>query len=793
MNYFLRRRGEDLGGFSLEELHRRRESGELSGSEYVQQEGAPDWQPLDAVLREGYRVTPPQLPPPVPTAGPNPAIIGTIIVFGILIFVAMMVWYARLGFLATRNSLPGNQGIYTARPDGVAIASKKILWNKNTLTVADVNKRSAEFRTRQWLDGYEKRGERNPKCDGQIIQFLQTWIDSNYGGTKSTNSNALVQMSEQLAADTNCTDPLILTIIANNSLNQADVVPRYERALAIFPDSLHKAYPKFYATVCLTRELSNRPERISNLDYSALQLLPKCFADGSFTTTDQQEIAEIFINGWGYNFFYRNTTAVCKIAHEAGKNYKWLALVLDGEKNIIDAWRARGGGYADTVSEQGWQSFRADLFFARNDLTAAWKLHDDWPLAPERMIYVSLGDADIVEMRRWFDRTTVAQIDYPRAWSDFRWGLRPRWYGSEAAILALGKAAVDTGRFDTDVPRKFFDCVADVESESSLNPGEHLYGRADIWPELQKMYEGYISAVPDNRDGWRSTYAAVAYFAGKYDVARQQLQALNWKPLAWNLTGWNRDLSLMPLEVAARTGFLSNEIANAEYNFENNPAVAWTNYQFLSFDNRADNRTKEFIHDRLVTLELAQHLQKGEWINFLPAQAADPNWMFSLGKIQALSDGAVEAQSAPSGHVFYCRTQISTNFEVKGEFEVVQASEKNFFQAGVNFGDTTSDQNNWDSFRMRRYNGGDAASIGHAWTKSETFRFVTLDNATNTFDFIFKDGRATAVVNGTEIFHQARPVRTLEIVRGTFTIGLGANTQTGAIIRYRNVQLRQLN
>ncbi len=75
-----------------------------------------------------------------------------------------------------------------------------------------------------------------------------------------------------------------------------------------------------------------------------------------------------------------------------------------------------------------------------------------------------------------------------------RWGLRPRWYGSEAALLALGRTAINTGRFDTDVPRKFFDCVADVESEMELPAGRHnIYGRADIWPEFQKMYEGYIA------------------------------------------------------------------------------------------------------------------------------------------------------------------------------------------------------------------------------------------------------------------------------------------------------------
>ena len=89
-----------------------------------------------------------------------------------------------------------------------------------------------------------------------------------------------------------------------------------------------------------------------------------------------------------------------------------------------------------------------------------------------------------------------------------------------------------------------------------LPAGRHIYGRADIWPELQKMYQGYIAEPVQStgRNGWRTSYAVVAYFAGKYDLAREQLEALNWKPVPECLLNWGIDLSLMTLEVAARTG-----------------------------------------------------------------------------------------------------------------------------------------------------------------------------------------------------------------------------------------------
>ena len=70
MKYRVRRQGENLGLFSLEELRNRRTTGEFTGAEYIQDENRSDWQPLDLVLQQGYRVTPPPLPPAVSRGGP---------------------------------------------------------------------------------------------------------------------------------------------------------------------------------------------------------------------------------------------------------------------------------------------------------------------------------------------------------------------------------------------------------------------------------------------------------------------------------------------------------------------------------------------------------------------------------------------------------------------------------------------------------------------------------------------------------------------------------------------------
>jgi GYF domain 2 len=620
MNYRVRRQGESLGTFSLEELRRRLEAGELTGDEYVQCEGMSDWQPLNLVLQQGYRVAPPPLPSSVTTAGPNQAVIWGIVALGIIlfgVFISLVVKNARKGVLSVASR---TQNINPSRPQAVAVASQPILWTTNTLTQADANRRARQFRIRQWLDGYKQRGEHNAAVDAEAEQFIRVWIARNYGGVGANNTMSLAAESDRLANNPACTDPLVLTVAANESANRADSSNRFERALAAFPESQHKAYPKFNAMVLLASQSGKDSARASALAAPALEQLKKCFADGSFTPDDQQEIGEIFVNGWADGFFSRNAPAVCQIVHEAGPNFHWLALALDGEREIAEAWAARGGGYANTVTDQGWQDFKSHLAMARNNLTEAWNLQRGFPLAPERMIYVELGDSDITEMRVWFDRTLAVQIDYPRAWSDFRWGLRPRWYGSEEALLALGKGAVATRRFDTDVPREFIECVSDVESEMNLPPGRHIFGRSDVWPDLQRVYEEYVNrAQRQHLLAWRTAYAATAYFAGKFEVARSQLEMLGWNPQPATLAQWRLDATLWPLEIAARTGPLAKEISAAETSYQNaNFTEALKQYTELNSAAVTDARTGEFIRRRLASLQTGQPSPQSQLI--LPQQ-----------------------------------------------------------------------------------------------------------------------------------------------------------------------------
>jgi hypothetical protein len=801
MDYHLNHQGQTLGAFPLEELRRRRQIGELTGVELVWCPGMPQWQPLDDVLRpspspEAGPTAPPVLSSPAATPKKNRALRRTVIAVVLLALLSLilisvpLVHFVR-GFVQGFNRARG-----TARTDSVALAAKPIQWTPHTPVERDVRKDEKAFRIRQFLDGYKQYGHRDPAWDADAQRLIETWISDDFDSSADASGPSAQLLGDKLASTPGCDDPVVLLVASQTCIELHQTIARLERSVKAFQASRYPSYPRLYATLRLASHFTPGKGRGEALDASARALFGQALKDGSLTSADQRNIADSLLDGWGEHFFSRNQDALCAAAADAGPSFEWLAMVLKGEHEINEAWKARGGGWADSVSDKGWRDFARHLACARESLTRAWKLHPEWPIAAGRMIVVCMGESQPAEMREWFDRAVSAQIDYAPAWKNFAWGMRPRWFGSRDALLALGRTAVQTGRFDTDVPRTFFDRVKDIEADENLDAGAHLYGDDEIWPWMQRLYEGYISAPCElaNRPGWRSTYAAVAYLAGRYDVAREQLEALDWHPRAWNLQGWGRDFSLLPLEVAVRTSPASNAVEHAELNYQEGLlSRATTAYRQILSSSTLDARAQDFIHHRLALLEQEQAFQSGQWISLLPSATNDLNWMPMVGEARLLADGAIEVKAGPRGHLLFSRVRVGNRLEVKGEFEPVSSSDKNF-QAGCVLG-LPEDNEDWYTFRMKRNpTDKEIASFSHGWRKAEIYQPISLNDGTNTFCLRLDNDTVTASVNGTEVFHSAKSSIKPVTASKDLCLGLGAyNDMNQTVIRYRHVQVRKLD
>lgn len=791
MNYDLLINGQNAGSFPLETLRERKRAGELTGMELVRGAGSSEWMTLDSALRDADRASNASQVPPVsaaPVQGKSRMpgwAIALVIVAGLLAIAGV----GYLGWKSYKVAREIGRAVKQVRgEEGPAAASRPIVFDENTLDEKASNARSKQFRVKQYVEAYRELGRHDAPWDGDVRAMIDVWLD-NYYGARTNDVRARVLGDKIIQSD--CDDPLALTVAAVNAMELHEQTHRLERAVKAFENSKYNSYCRLYATVLLATQLENKSTKQQEMDQQALKLYSKAFKDGTLGKQDEEEMAEIIVNGWASEFFKRNREAVIQATEESG-SFRWLALVLRGTAEISDAWVARGNATADRVTSAGWTGFLEHLEKAEEALTKAWEMEPSRPMAPASMITVAMGKADgsAEGMRLWFDRATKARIDYPAAWRSMIWGLRPRWFGSHEDMLALGIAAINTKRFDTDVPEKFLTIVSDIESELNLAPGAHTY--SEHWKQFREMYEGYVAEPSKKQDerAWRTTYAIVAYFAGEYQTAREQFEAMNWKPEESYMGGWGDDLSLLPLQIAAFTGNAADAARRAERSYhEADPSEAIKLFEKLK--EMGDERTQAFCQSRLVALRQEELLAKGEWIELMPSGEDDPNWSIYDEKIRRLPDGALEVETQREGHDFYCRTRVGTDFEATGEFEVVSSTSK-AFQAGLIMGLPDSRSSRWYAFRMKRNEDeGDVASFSYQWTRTEVARSFGLKSDRNTFQFRLRDGGADAWVNGRQVLHNAK-LSGMKL-RTDSMVGLGAfHDMNETVIRYRNVKLRRL-
>jgi hypothetical protein len=820
MKYKLGIDGEVVGIYSLEELRERVATGELSGKEFILGEGWTVWRSLDLVLLES---TNPVTAAKRGLSRGQRTLLWVLVPAGLVIFIAVAMVAAyfagrkseqdrllarakelrnqqiqqhqegrqrNAGQAATAQQEPQSEaGAADEAAAAFAAASKPIAIKTNSMTTADARRRERDFYRRQWVDGLKERGLHNSSTDAKAQAFLEACVGEICGVVRDTNLPPAEQLATELAKDPGKVDPIVLTAAAIDCPEAFEARRRLQRALNGFENSPHRAFPKFYANVLMAAIGGLDIQATRDRDATALQLLKECFADGSFAPADQNEIAEIFLHQAGEKFFERNADAVTGIASGAGTGYKWLHLVLRGRMLSNNGWAARGGGYADTVSEKGWQMFYQDMKYARMSFSNAWKLRPDLPAAPSAMVSVANSTSNITETRWWFDKATEAQMDYAPAWDAMRFALRPRWHGTEKSMLQFGLSALKTRRFDTDVPRMLLESLRDVSSE---NPSKTYFSRYDL---LKQVFDRYIAASPPaEQKKWRGLYAAIASETAEYEDARKQLEALNWEAPSHFEIHWDIDLALVPAKVAAHTGPSRQKIEEADLaRLQGALSRSLTMFTALDHSKELDERTRQYVQCRIAGLDMEKSLESGAWVDFLPHSDTDPNWVIQAGKTHVGQDGALEVESDALGHFLWSRAHVGNAFEIRGEFDVVRTS-THAFQAGIVMGMPDLYASGWNAMRVQRNDDeGDVVSYSCLWNRLRGTKPVSLQSMHNSFDFRMQFGQATATVNGLTVFKNAPPPEVPDKFPYGNRLGLGAfNDMNDTVIRYSNVQVRKL-
>ncbi len=195
---------------------------------------------------------------------------------------------------------------------------------------------------------------------------------------------------------------------------------------------------------------------------------------GNFSGEDMRSVFWMLRNNGGFN----NAKVLADI--EKTQVDEWLKMLfrISVERNA--AWKARGGGWASSVTKEGWDGFEKHGDASKKAFARALELH---PYPEPAYLRATLGPFD----EKVFVQTTSAQTDFLLFYSNFLWyNCFPRWCGSHGKMKAFAERCYATGRHDTMVPYFYAEALLKMVRDMNVNVEKYFGEHAG---ELDKIIE----------------------------------------------------------------------------------------------------------------------------------------------------------------------------------------------------------------------------------------------------------------------------------------------------------------
>jgi hypothetical protein len=405
---------------------------------------------------------------------------------------------------------------------------------KNVANAAWVRKTVAE--------AYETAGRRDPKWDAPARETLRVmsliWADLPPGMPNGPR-HAFDLAGKAVAAG--CDDPMIVYIHArmydvaiHKSMDEAVKLhvgagaAMKERGAGYHP--ARRAFTFFRAGEFLARSKKQLSEEEKKAAQDWLELAAATFAEGlkDVEVPDPliMEFGEGLATAW--NTLTRDRKPGFDQVHEALLKHRpdsLLAPLLKGRVYVTYAWDARGGGWANSVTEDGWAKMKERLAAAEEALTAAYEKDPFDAEAPTQMLVVELGQGkgrDVME--KWYQRAMKADPDNIAACKKKMYYLEPKWHGGAEPMLEFGRELLKGGNWGALLPFQLVDAHLTLAGYEKDKSGAY-WSRPGVWEDLKSVYDAALAHDPKN-DYWRSFYAKLACRCGQFAEARRQFEAV---------------------------------------------------------------------------------------------------------------------------------------------------------------------------------------------------------------------------------------------------------------------------
>jgi tetratricopeptide (TPR) repeat protein len=563
-----------------------------------------------------------------------------------------------------------------AVPPAVKKQPAPVSSQKAATSSEEFNQARGQFNGESLLADYEAFGEQSSEWDTKVRTYFAEYTRSLSYAFEEGLLERLQPLGEELL-DLGCSDPMVLYLrghILHLSGRVAEARPLLEQALTLLEASDYPPRYTFYAARRLewiSGEASDPPSLVFMLrERKKMKYLGQAAGDPHFANGNQRFYLLDVLQLWDEPCANPNQTNVLIEELDAIPDLDpWIEHVVKGRYHVDLAWQARGGGWASTVTSQGWKLFAEELKTAETHLVEAHQLHPEFPEAATIMISVSMGGSGNVSPRKWFDRAVTAQFDYRPAYMSLLWALRPRWGGSHEAMYDFGIDCLNSGRFDTEVPRFFLKVVWDIASE--MDDWRAAYRRPDTYRDMKVFFEGMLTEPrrEAQQDYFKTVYGIVAWAAEESQDARRLFDELGDKADPAAFRGFLLDADSVIGDVYLRTGPRKEEYIAAEESFNTNQSIeALSLYEELLEETTDKPRARAVLQDRVAVLQMKKRFLDGDWVDILPDETF-AGWEKRGGLWAFDADGSLKGtgRKADDQITLISTCDIPDNYEIRGK------------------------------------------------------------------------------------------------------------------------------